>query len=186
MFKHVLASALAATVWSSSMASAAEPAPDRSEAVFEIRFMTDMIDHHAMAVMTAELCLERAIHPELIATCEEIKEVQLEEIATLQTWLQEWYGVEHEPEMTPGGQTQMEKLASLSGAEFEIEFMKGMIRHHWLAVVRARQCQDRAYHPELIEACEAMEAMQLAEIEMMGTWLCEWYDVCNYHGSLSP
>ena len=111
MLKHVLASALAATVWSSSMASAAEPAPDRNQAVFEIRFMSEMIDHHAMAVMMAELCLERAIHPELLATCEEIKEAQLEEIATLQTWLQEWYGVEHEPEMTPGAQGQLEPVA---------------------------------------------------------------------------
>ena len=28
-----------------------------------------------------------------------------------------------------------------------------------------------------------MEAMQLDEIERMGTWLCDWYDIFNYHGS---
>ena len=101
----------------------------------------------------------------------------------MQTWLEDWYGVEHEPEMTPGMETQMQKLAALSGAEFEIEFMKMMIRHHWTAVVKAQECQKRAYHPELIEVCDEIESAQLAEIELMGTWLCDWYGICNYHGS---
>lgn len=85
--------------------------------------------------------------------------------------------------MTPGMRKQMQKLAALYGAEFEIEFMKTMIRHHWTAVVRSQECQEEAYHPELIQLCENIETTQLAEIERMGSWLCEWYDICNYHGS---
>jgi uncharacterized protein (DUF305 family) len=182
MLKRNLLAAVAAVVISTAVYASA-PAPNRDQSVFEVRFMTAMIDHHMMAVMTSELCMERAIHPELLLVCELIREAQLDEIATMQLWLEEWYGVEHETEMTPGMQNQMQKLAALSGAEFEIEFMKMMVRHHWTAVVRARECQDRAYHTELIQLCAEMEAMQLAEIELMGTWLCEWYDICNYHGS---
>jgi uncharacterized protein (DUF305 family) len=158
---------------------AAEPAPTASQRNYEIRFLTEMIDHHAMAVMMAELCLERAVHEELRATCEEIRETQMEEIATMQTWLADWYGLEHEPEMTAGMQKQLEKLAALSGAEFEIEFMETMIKHHRKAVVRARQCQDRAYHEELIAMCEQIETTQVAEIQQMSDWLCEWYDICR-------
>ena len=142
--------------------------------------MSGMIDHHAMAVMMADLCLERAVHPELIQLCHQIRETQLEEIATMQTWLEDWYGVEHQPEMTAGMRKQMQKLAALSGAEFEIEFMKMMIRHHATAVVRAQQCQEKAYHAELIQLCENIEAAQMAEIELMTTWLCQWYGICNY------
>jgi uncharacterized protein (DUF305 family) len=160
---------------------AAAPAPTRSQQNFEVRFLTEMIDHHAMAVMMADLCLERAVHPELHAMCEQIREAQMEEIVTMQTWLSDWYGLQHDPQMTPGQQKQMEKLASLSGADFEIEFMKTMIRHHWKAVVRARQCQDKAYHPELIDLCEQIVSTQLAEINQMGDWLCEWYRICHYH-----
>ena len=83
--------------------------------------------------------------------------------------------------MTPGMQKEMEKLAALSGAEFEIEFMETMIKHHRKAVVRARQCQERAYHEELLEMCEEIEVVQLAEIEQMSDWLCEWYDICRKH-----
>jgi uncharacterized protein (DUF305 family) len=182
MIKY-LCSASLACLFAATTASASAPAPSVATANYEVRFMTDMIDHHAMAVMMAELCLERAVHPELIAQCHEIREMQLDEIATMQAWLEQWYGVQHEPAMTPGGERQMQKMAALSGAEFEIAFMKSMIRHHWMALVKAGQCQGRAYHEELIAACHEMEMMQSAEIETMGNWLCEWYDICNYHGS---
>jgi uncharacterized protein (DUF305 family) len=182
MLSRILPSFVAAIVLSAT-AHATAPAPNREQAVFEVRFLTEMIDHHTMAVMTSELCLTRAVHPQLVQLCHQMREAQLEEIATMQTWLENWYGVEHEPEMTPGMETQMQKLAALSGAEFEIEFMKMMIRHHWTAVVKTQQCQERAYHAQLIQLCHHMEAMQLDEIERMGTWLCDWYEICNYHGS---
>lgn len=166
-----------------SVGLAAGPAPTQSQREFEVRFLTEMIDHHSMAVMMSDLCLERAVHPQLIELCHRMREAQLEEIVTMQTWLKEWYGIEHEPEMNPGMMIQMRKLASMSGAEFETEFMKMMIRHHWLAIVQAEGCQDRAYHPELIELCGMMESAQRAEIALMGSWLCDWYGICNYHGS---
>lgn len=182
MISRILSLTLAAFTMATTLHAGA-PAPQREQAAFEVRFLTEMIDHHAMAVMMAELCAGRTVHPPLLAVCQEIKDTQLEEIATLQTWLEDWYGIEHEPAMTPGMETHMRKLAALTGAEFEIEFMKMMIRHHWTAVVRARECQDRAYHPALVTLCHHMEMMQLGEIEMMGAWLCEWYGLCNYHRS---
>lgn len=179
MLRVTLSTALAVLALSTS-ALAVAPAPTQAQQQYEVRFMTEMIDHHAMAVMMSELCLERAVHPELLALCHEIRETQLEEIVTLQTWLEQWYAIEHEPSMTPGMETQMDKLAALSGAEFEIEFMKIMIRHHWTAVVRAQQCQDKAYHTDLIQMCEEIESAQTAEIQLMGGWLCQWYGICNY------
>jgi uncharacterized protein (DUF305 family) len=41
---------------------ASGPAPTQSATNFEIKFMTDMIDHHHMAVMMAEMCIAKAIH----------------------------------------------------------------------------------------------------------------------------
>ena len=46
-------------------AGASEPAPDTSTARYEVRFMEGMIDHHMMAVMMAEMCVQYAIHEEL-------------------------------------------------------------------------------------------------------------------------
>lgn len=166
---------------SASYASGPAPAADAQR--FEAKFLTDMIDHHAMAVMMAELCETRAVHPELLALCEQIRETQMEEIVTMQMWLSDWYGIEHDPEMTAGMQKQMENLASLTGEEFEIEFMQTMIRHHWRAVVTASLCQKKAYHEELHALCEEIETAQTAEIELMGSWLSEWYGIRNNRGS---
>jgi uncharacterized protein (DUF305 family) len=159
--------------------SANAPAPHRSQQVFEIRFMQDMIDHHAMALMTGMLCEERAVHEELRELCEMMVEMQAKEIEMMQTWLWDWYGIKHEPQMKPGHQRMIQKLAALDGAEFEIEFMRHMVRHHAGAVVAGLNCIDRAYHEPLIELCEEMVEMQLAEIYMLKEWLCEWYGICQ-------
>ena len=105
----------------------------------------------------------------------------------MQSWLQSWYGVSYSPQMMPGMQNHMERMSEMSGAEFEITFMKEMIRHHWRAVVSATGCIDRAYHPELISMCANIVETQVAEITLMRTWLCEWYNICNYgpKGSVS-
>lgn len=163
-------------------AAADRPAPDRATAKFEIRFMQDMIDHHAMAVDMAEMCVMKAVHAELRAMCEEIIATQSQEIQQMQNWLEQWYGVSYQPQMKPGEMRMMERLASLSGAEFEVAFMQMMIRHHEQAIREAEQCLRRASHPELRTLCQNIIATQGAEIEQMQAWLCEWYDICRGGG----
>jgi uncharacterized protein (DUF305 family) len=161
-------------------AEAAAPAPDRATAQYEIRFMEDMIQHHTMAVHMGEMCLEKAVHEELKATCEQIVATQTQEIATMQSWLASWYGVTYTAEMTPGHHNMMERMAAMSPEEFEVMFLKMMIRHHWQAVVNASTCVDKAYHEELTGLCEDIIIAQSAEIEKMRTWLCDWYGICNF------
>ena len=142
--------------------------------------MENMIDHHAMAVHMGEMCLAKAVHQELRAMCQEIVTSQQQEIATMQQWLNAWYGIaNYQPEMTPGHMNQMEKMSMLSGAEFEIEFMQMMIRHHRMAVVKGSQCIARAYHDELQDMCTDIVTTQLAEIKQMEEWLCNWYGMCR-------
>ena len=160
---------------------AAEPAPTQAQAQYEVRFMTAMIDHHAMAVMMSEICLSTAtVREELRALCGEIVTAQMQEIATMQSWLQDWYGISYSPQMTQGMQNQMDRMAQMVGAEFEVAFMKSMIRHHWRAVVSATGCIDQAYHTELVDMCASIVETQVAEITQMRTWLCEWHGVCHY------
>ena len=174
----VIAAMLSLTVVTPASASA--PAPDQANARYEVRFMTEMIDHHFMAVQMATMCLDKAVHPELEALCQNIVTSQTQEIQMMQAWLSDWYGISYSPEMTKGDQQMMARMASMPPAEFEMEFLKMMIRHHWKAVVRASQCIERAYHPELVAMCEHIVLSQSAEIELMREWLCAWYGICNY------
>lgn len=171
---------LGATVLFIPLAVAAgAPATDSPTATYEVRFLQGMIHHHMMAVHMASLCDGRAVHPELLAMCSGIVTTQQQEIATMQSWLQEWYGVTHEPVMMPGHMREMEKLAALSGVEFEVAFMQTMIKHHQGAVREGSQCMTRAYHEELRTLCEDMTVTQTLEIAQMREWLCEWYSICG-------
>lgn len=165
---------------------AGAPAPKQNQAKYEMRFLTGMIDHHAMAVHTGMLCAERAIHPELAELCHEIVATQSSEIATMQTWLQDWYGVTHEPEMTKGGERHMEKLAQLLGEEFEVAFLTMMIRHHMMAVISGTDCLEKAFHADLVELCGNIVESQTEEIETMSNWLCDWYGHCQQGLSRNP
>lgn len=162
-----------------SITTQSGPAPTQSATNYEIRFMENMIDHHHMAVMMAEMCLAKAIHPELRSLCESIRTAQMAEIEEMQAWLQDWYGITYEPVMKPGDEQMMERLASLSGAEFEIALMEMMIKHHEKAIKEGRHCLDKAYHTELRELCENIISTQSAEIAQMQTWLCQWYGECR-------
>ncbi len=161
-------------------AQASVPAPEKATAKYEIRFMEDMIDHHMMAINMAELYLAKAVHPELQTLCQQIITAQQSEIDTLQGWLRDWYDVRYEPAaMSPADQNMMDRLATLSGAEFEIAFMTQMIKHHRRAIVESSVCLQRAYHDDLVSLCEDIIAAQSAEIVQMRTWLCEWYGKCG-------
>jgi uncharacterized protein (DUF305 family) len=160
--------------------AASGPAPDVATSKYEIRFMEEMIDHHAMAAAMGTMCIDKAVHPELRALCTDIVAAQTQEIAVMQTWLASWYGVSHAPQMTRGDEQKMARMAALTPGDFEVAFLKSMIRHHWKAVIRATGCIDRAYHAELVALCEDIVIAQSAEIEQMRTWLCNWYGLCNY------
>ena len=155
------------------------PAPDRSTVNFEIKFMTDMIDHHQMAIEMAEICVDQAVHEELRAMCRDIIAAQSQEIQRMQSWLQQWYGVSYQPTMKPGDEKMLERLASLSGAEFEIAFMEMMIKHHEKAIKEGEHCLDKAAHAELRQLCENIIATQSAEIAQLQEWLCAWYGRCR-------
>lgn len=151
------------------------PAPTKQQARFEADFLKGMIDHHAMAVEMAMLCEDRAVHDDLIDLCDRIIADQTAEIETMQGWLEDWYGIEYEPRMTRQMERQIEKMAGLDGAEFEVAFLEMMIRHHRAAIREGERCIDRAYHEDLVEMCEDIVEAQTAEIALMRGWLSEWY-----------
>lgn len=160
-------------------AIATGPAPSRAASVFEVRFMTGMIDHHFMAVQMARICEQKAVHPQLEELCGNIEASQTQQIRQMQTWLREWYGVTYQPQMKPGDMERMQRLASLSGAEFEIAFMRQMIKHHEAAVREGRHCLRKAYHRDLLGLCHNIVVTQTEEIEQMQGWLCQRYGLCR-------
>ncbi|NMR21565.1 DUF305 domain-containing protein [Cellulomonas fimi] len=169
-------SVLTATAAGAAPLAADAPASTVQTARFEVDFLKDMIDHHTMATMMAETCVAKATHSELRGMCESIIESQSAQVDLMQGWLDEWYGIGYEPQMSRGDMRAMNRLESLSGAEFEIAFMRSMVRHHWAALQEARVCLLRAEHPDLLSLCEDIRAEQVGEIAQLQAWLEQWYD----------
>lgn len=63
----------------------------------EVRFMEGMIDHHTMAIDMSQVCLNQAVTESVQQLCQDIIDAQSAEIATLQGWLADWYGIRYEP-----------------------------------------------------------------------------------------
>ncbi|MBA2390001.1 MAG: DUF305 domain-containing protein [Geodermatophilaceae bacterium] len=66
---------------------------DDTSLPFDQRFLTAMISHHQGAIEMARAAQEQAEHAELRTLAEEIITAQEAEIAQMQAWLSEWYGV---------------------------------------------------------------------------------------------
>lgn len=161
------------------LAQATAPASEPATSRYEVDFMQDMTDHHAMATIMASTCESKAVHAELRELCTDIRMAQHAEIAQMQGWLRGWYGVNYQPQMKPGDMRRMKRMAQLPAAEYEVEFMQSMIRHHRLAIRRASQCLERAAHQDLVDLCGSITEVQLDEIGMMQAWLCRWYGSCR-------
>lgn len=164
----------------------AQAGEQQSKAGLEINYMKFTIDHHAMGVMMAQLCVEKAVHAELRELCQRNLEAQPAELEQLLDWLQAWYDISYEPQMSPGDLQMREQLATLEGAEFEIEFMEMFSRHHHQIVQRSRPVARQAVHEELRQLAADIVQAQTTDIRSMLTWLCEWYDICHPRFGIAP
>ena len=155
------------------------PAPDERSARYEVHFMTNMIDHHHMAVMMSAVHSGDRHRARAAGDVETMLADQQEEISLMQSWLQDWYGISHPPMMMPGHGEMMAELAALDGDEFERAFLLSMPGHHLDAVREGERCQRMATHQELLDLCSAIKTSQLREVEVTRSWLCDWHDICR-------
>ena len=145
----------------------------------DIDFMSGMIHHHAQAIQMSRWASTHGARADVQLLAERIINAQQGEISLMQAWLQDWYGLAYDPQMSRGDMRAMERLASLSGADYEIAFMETMIRHHASAIREGSRCLERAFHGELLDLCENIIVTQSMEIQLMRAWLCDWYGMCG-------
>jgi uncharacterized protein (DUF305 family) len=125
----------------------------------DIRFMTEMISHHAQAIVMAGWAESHGASASVRTLAERIINAQRDEIKTMQTWLLDrgkpvpepdprgvkmvMNGMEHEMLM-PGMLTeeQMKELDAARGADFDRLFLTYMIQHHSGAVQMVKSLFD--------------------------------------------
>ncbi len=153
----------------------------------DVRFMTGMIPHHAQAVLIAGWAASHGARRDVSILCERIVVGQRDEIALMQTWLEDrgepvpeatathmkmtMHGMEHEMLM-PGMLTDAE-LAALDaarGSDFDRLFLISMNKHHQGALTMVDELfasYGAAQDETIFRFASDVYADQTTEIERM-------------------
>lgn len=77
---------------------------------------------------------------------------------------------------TAQSQDEMNQMASMTGKDFEIQFMSMMIAHHTGGVEMAQLAFDRSNRQEIKDAAQKIIDAQSSEKQEMTAWLQQWYN----------
>ena len=113
----------------------------------DVRFMTNMIGHHAQALEMAALAPANGASPAVRRLAERIEAGQQDEIASMRQWLSDrgepLPDAHHSMHVhaMPGmlSEAQMKELEAARGAAFDRLFLTYMIQHHRGAVAMVKQ-----------------------------------------------
>lgn len=154
----------------------------------DVKFMQNMIVHHAQAVEMVALIETRTENKKLRSLGERITRSQSDEIKFMRRWLASrgepgelvmphMKGMDHSMHM-PGMLTskQMDALKKANGKEFDQLFLSGMIQHHNGALTMVKDLFDTAgagQDAELFNFVTDVDSGQRAEIKIMQIMLEE-------------
>lgn len=154
----------------------------------DVEFMQGMIMHHAQAVEMTALIESHTENKDVRSLGARISHTQSDEIKFMKRWLEvrgnpaspgmhgmETSGHSHHTLM-PGMLTpkQMDALKKAKGAEFDRQFLSGMIQHHNGALIMVKELFDSAgagQDAELFNFASDVDSGQRAEIRIMETLL---------------
>ncbi|MCF6743266.1 DUF305 domain-containing protein [Blastococcus sp. KM273128] len=167
----------------------AQPAADSVDA----GFARDMSRHHLQGVEMANLVADRSDDPEIELLAFDISATQTNQAGRMQGWLSlwgvpptggdtmGWMPADHGHDghdmaggaLMPGMATQEElaELRSLSGTEFDVEFLRLMIRHHQGGFDMAAYAAENAEVQAVRDLARSMVRSQGAEVETMTSML---------------
>jgi len=146
--------------------------------VADVRFMQDMIGHHAQAMTMASMAPSRGASEGVLRLAQKIDISQRDEIEMMKRWLAERKQAvpvveAHAHAMTMPGMLTAEQLAQLDaarGREFDRLFLTFMIRHHEGALQMAEglfKSPGAGQDPDIFRFASDVDADQRDEILVM-------------------
>ncbi|MGK5114345.1 MULTISPECIES: DUF305 domain-containing protein [unclassified Geodermatophilus] len=151
-------------------------------------FARDMSRHHLQGVEMANLALDLSADPEVRRLAFDISATQTNQTGRMQGWLSLWglpptggetmawmapatghTGHGTAGELMPGMATDEElaQLRSLTGTEFDVQFLRLMIRHHQGGREMAEYAAEHATQPAVATLAGTIAETQAAEVTTM-------------------
>lgn len=157
--------------------SSMQSSPHAERADFDLQFLDTMVVHHHGAVDMAKGCGEKAAKAEIKKLCTDIISSQTKEIEQMRAWRDSWFGgKEPAVNMQLAGMADsmkgmdLKKLGTLTGEDYDQEFIRQMIPHHAGAVEMSKEAISRSSRPEVKTLAEAIIKAQDQEIKQMKSW----------------
>jgi len=159
-------------------------------------FSRDMGRHHLQGVEMANLALERSADPAVRGLAFDISATQTNQTGRMQGWLSLW-GLQPtggdtmawmgdamgghaghsmgENGLMPGMATEEElaNLRALSGTDFDVEFLRLMMRHHQGGTEMAEYAAEHAANAAVRDLADSIVTSQAAETDLMTDMLTE-------------
>ena len=156
---------------------------DTSFTLDDVRFMQDMIPHHAQATEMAKLVPGRTSRPEIVSLAKRIESTQADEIAFMRKWLSDrgqptasqhahhmMHDAGHMARMGMATPQQMTAMTAATGVAFERQFLERMITHHEGAIRMANELLNTggsAADPVLANFVQDVVKEQREEVKRM-------------------
>ena len=157
--------------------SATDEQPTKHNAA-DIAFARNMIPHHQQGVELAAMVRNHTLNADLLVIATHIRADQQAEIRTLNLLLAQWHesaAANHGNGGDHGGMPMagmvdrgaMDRLETLSGADFDTLWAKSMISHHQGAIMMAQNEIDHGLSTDAIHAARLIIEAQQREISRM-------------------
>lgn len=152
----------------------------------DVALATDMIPHHAQALVMVDMTDGRDLDPELQQLTDDIRAAQVPEIELMADWLTAWrepipetmrdhanshggHGAMEDMGSMPGMMSaeDMEALERAQGEAFRTRWLEMMIEHHRGAIEMAEDHQAAGVYPPALDLSARIAAEQEREIATM-------------------
>ena len=153
---------------------ATSPQANSEYSAADIAFAEMMIPHHEQAIEMSEIALLNTTNPEVLQLAQEIKDAQSPEIELMMNW----DGVKvsmHAGHMMDGllSESELSELREAKGKEFDLLFLKGIIKHHEGAIAMAREVAAST-NKDVADLSASIIAAQQLEIAKMNELLLKY------------
>ena len=133
----------------------------------DIAFAEMMIPHHEQAIEMSKIALLNSTNPEVLQLAQEIKDAQSPEIEIMKSWT----GVNasmHTGHMMDGmlSDKELSALRDAKGKEFDLLFLRGMIKHHEGAIAMAQGVAG-SMNKAVVDLSASIIKAQVMEISKM-------------------
>lgn len=142
----------------------------------DVWFMQHMVPHLLQTTSMVDLARDRITRPELARLADSIDRQGQAHLQQLQGWLDERGLAPYDPQQQPGSgkETDLERLARIRGARFDLEFLTVMTaRHRAGSKLAATEVREGSV-PEVRELAQQLLAEQRDQIGKMQAWRRAW------------